>query len=147
MQPVQGRIRHKRHPSRGAGPCHLFRSSLEPVAPRAEKVTGLWRLIAAMLVPRTAANQVPKSGQWGGVGSFPRKTNENLKTNAFVGQRLTTRFIERAVFGQICRHSDARRALPTTDGRTLILRRYTHSSPITKSCSNNQPHIACPIQG
>ena len=122
-QSVQGRIRHKRHPSRRAGPCHLFRSALEPIAPRAEKVTGLWHLIAAVvLVPRTTANQVPKSGRWG-VGSFPRKTNENLKTNAFVGQRLTTRFIERAVFGQICRHSDARRALPTTDGRTLILRR------------------------
>src|SRR5215510_1900374 len=32
-----------------------------------------------VLVPRTAANQAPKTGRWG-VGSFPRKTNENLKT-------------------------------------------------------------------
>ena len=94
VQPVQGRIRHKRHPSRGAGPCHLFRSSLEPVAPRAEKVTGLWRLIAAMLVPRTAANQVPKSGQWGVLAHFRAKLTKILKQTLFVGQRLTTRFIE-----------------------------------------------------
>src|SRR5215467_1868560 len=45
-QSVQGRIGHKRYPSRRAGPCHLFRSSLESIAPHAEKVTRLWRLIA-----------------------------------------------------------------------------------------------------
>ena len=36
VQSVQGRIRHKRYPSRRRrAPVHLLRSSLEPIAPRA----------------------------------------------------------------------------------------------------------------
>jgi len=34
-KPVQARSRHKRHPSRGAGPCHLFRFALEQASLRA----------------------------------------------------------------------------------------------------------------
>jgi hypothetical protein len=44
-------------------------------------------------------------------------------------------------FGQFCRHSDARRALPTTDGRDLILSRYIHPEPDHKILL--QPRIAC----
>jgi len=47
-----------------------------------------------MLVPRTAANQVPKSGQWGVLAHFRAKLTKILKQTLFVGQRLTTRFIE-----------------------------------------------------
>src|SRR5262249_33180835 len=47
-----------------------------------------------MLVPRTAANQVPKSGQWGVLAHFRAKLTKILKQTLFAGQRLTTRFIE-----------------------------------------------------
>src|SRR5215831_13183990 len=41
-----------------------------------------------MLVPRTAANQVPKSGQWGLMAHFRAKLTKILKQTLFCGATL-----------------------------------------------------------
>src|SRR5215510_12854214 len=62
--PLQGRSRHKRHPSRRAGPCHLFRFALEQAWLRALGGNCLLRSTARGLVPRRELSTGKRTFGW-----------------------------------------------------------------------------------